>query len=272
VHGGVGFGLGSLSPDLDPLARDRVLIYYDQRGGGRSTPGTDSTSLTVDGHLRDLARVIDQLHLAHPMLLGHSWGAGLVVRYAAANPGVASRIVLMEPSPPRAVPYAADFNARLVARASDAELRRYAAAIDSSALRTDPLRSCRAQSAILMRLWGGPDSLSRARVRADLCAMSGDAYRFVQQVAKPMADRSVAGWDLRATAAAIAAPPLIVRGADDPMPVAAITEWATALRDARVFTIGRAGHFGHAERPDVALPAIATFLCGSWPAEAVTPR
>jgi pimeloyl-ACP methyl ester carboxylesterase len=114
--------------------------------------------------------------------------------------------------------------------------------------------------------------VARGRVRADLCAMSGDAYRFVQQVAKPAADRSTAGWDLRPIVGGIAVPTLIVRGADDPMPAAAVAEWAAALPQARVVTIERAGHFGHAERPDVALPAIGAFLGGAWPTGAVTPR
>src|SRR5919106_2293557 len=36
VHGGPGAGINDTRPDLEPLAQDRVVIFYDQRGGGRS--------------------------------------------------------------------------------------------------------------------------------------------------------------------------------------------------------------------------------------------
>ena len=36
VHGGPGNSLNSILPDLEPLAKNRTVIYYDQRGRGRS--------------------------------------------------------------------------------------------------------------------------------------------------------------------------------------------------------------------------------------------
>ena len=34
VHGGPGNSLNSILPDLEPLAKNRTVIYYDQRGTG----------------------------------------------------------------------------------------------------------------------------------------------------------------------------------------------------------------------------------------------
>lgn len=36
VHGGPGAGINDSRPDLEPLAKSHVVIFYDQRGGGRS--------------------------------------------------------------------------------------------------------------------------------------------------------------------------------------------------------------------------------------------
>ena len=36
VHGGPGAGINDSRPDLEPLAKSRAVIFYDQRGGGRS--------------------------------------------------------------------------------------------------------------------------------------------------------------------------------------------------------------------------------------------
>jgi len=37
LHGGPGFTLDYLAADLEPLAARHTLIFYDQRGAGRST-------------------------------------------------------------------------------------------------------------------------------------------------------------------------------------------------------------------------------------------
>ena len=39
LHGGPDFNHRYLLPELDVLARDRRLVYYDQRGRGRSARG-----------------------------------------------------------------------------------------------------------------------------------------------------------------------------------------------------------------------------------------
>jgi proline iminopeptidase len=36
IHGGPGGEMNNIAPDLDPLGTRHVIIYYDQRGGGRS--------------------------------------------------------------------------------------------------------------------------------------------------------------------------------------------------------------------------------------------
>ena len=51
IHGGPGMDHQSLAADLRPLERTHRVIYYDQRGGGRSTL---AESLTIDDHVRDL--------------------------------------------------------------------------------------------------------------------------------------------------------------------------------------------------------------------------
>ena len=259
VHGGPGFGLESLAPDLTPLALDRVLIFYDQRGTGRSTLLTDSTRLTVAEHVADLGAVIAHFRLGRPALIGHSWGAGLVVRYAAAHPRDVGAVVLLEPVVPRMVPYFAQFNEALVARATPQELEAFAAASAPARWQAAPLASCQARMAILMRLWGGADSV-RARVRGDACAMSAEASRAVQAYTVPAANASLAGGDLRSSAAAITGPVLLVEGLRDPTPTAAFDEWAAVLSRVTRLRVAAGGHFAHAERPEIVLPAVDAFL------------
>jgi proline iminopeptidase len=54
IHGGPGMDHETLAADLVPLEKNHRVIYYDQRGGGRSTLPADTALLTMDHHIRDL--------------------------------------------------------------------------------------------------------------------------------------------------------------------------------------------------------------------------
>ena len=47
VHGQQGNTMEYLAPDLEPLAEGRVLLFYTQRGGGRSDPIEDPEQLGI---------------------------------------------------------------------------------------------------------------------------------------------------------------------------------------------------------------------------------
>ena len=74
-------------------------VSYDQRGCGRSAdPGT---GYDFDTLADDLASVIEQLELREVVLVGHSIGAGQIVRYLSRHgSGRVSRIVLLSASLP----------------------------------------------------------------------------------------------------------------------------------------------------------------------------
>ena len=72
LHGGPGANLHGLFEDFRPLAVNRTLIFYDQRGGGRSGPIPDVNVLTASLHVSDLDEVRQQLALDKLVLVGHS--------------------------------------------------------------------------------------------------------------------------------------------------------------------------------------------------------
>src|SRR5262249_33818314 len=76
----------SLLPELDGLADGARLIYYDQRGRGRSSDGVAPEDVTVESEVEDLDRLRRHFGLATLALLGHSWGAVLALEYATRHP------------------------------------------------------------------------------------------------------------------------------------------------------------------------------------------
>jgi pimeloyl-ACP methyl ester carboxylesterase len=84
---------------MAPLSSGARCIAYDRRGHGRSSqPGH---GYDYDTLADDLAAVIERLDLKDAVLVGHSMGAGEIVRYLTRHgAGRVSRIVLVAPVTP----------------------------------------------------------------------------------------------------------------------------------------------------------------------------
>lgn len=71
------------------------IVMFDARGHGLSDPPTSSDP--PDVQVEDLARLIKELKLTRPILMGHSMGSSAVARFAAKYPDVARAIILEDP-------------------------------------------------------------------------------------------------------------------------------------------------------------------------------
>jgi len=76
----------------EELAKDNLLVRFDQRGCGLSDWSVEDISF--DAWVRDLEAVVDALKLERFALLGISQGGAAAVEYAVRNPDRASHLVL----------------------------------------------------------------------------------------------------------------------------------------------------------------------------------
>jgi proline iminopeptidase len=98
LHGGPGAHHDYLLPGFDALADKRELIYYDQRGGGRSPVARD-VAVGWTEHVADLEALRTTWGLERLTLAGYSWGGLLALLYAVAHPGRVGRLALISPAP-----------------------------------------------------------------------------------------------------------------------------------------------------------------------------
>src|SRR2546425_1986636 len=117
LHGGPGAHHDYLLPQYDLLARGRTLLYYDQRGGGRSPVGRD-TPVGWREHVADLEALRRHWSIDRLTLLGYSWGGLLAVLYWLEHPERVDRLALVSPAPGRAA-WRAEFDRPLAARMAD---------------------------------------------------------------------------------------------------------------------------------------------------------
>jgi proline iminopeptidase len=255
-----------LRPDLARLATDWNVIYFDQRGAGRSTVTRKASSLTVSKHVDDLDTVRRFLDLDRVVLLGHSWGAGLALQYAVRFPDRVSALLLANPIPPRQTPYMEQFSLNLTAWMEEPtrkELARLEAArIDAN----DPVAACRDFWSLFIRgYFADPSRVSS--IRGDVCDDPAEAVRNHSRVASLTVD-SLGDWDWQESLATVHARTLVIHGDADPIPLESAREWAAAMPNARLFVIEDSGHFPFVEQPQIFFAAADEFLRGAWPGDA----
>ena len=78
------------------FAADHRVVSVDLRGHGESD--APEQEYTIDGFADDLAWMIGELGLDHPIVVGHSMGATVVVQLAASRGNLLGGIVLLDPT------------------------------------------------------------------------------------------------------------------------------------------------------------------------------
>src|SRR4051794_17612132 len=92
LHGGPGLSETGLFRHFNaPLEKRFTVVYWDQRGAGKSFDrDIPRSSLTVEQFISDLDELVDavckRLGKTKVAIFGHSWGSGLGVLYAAHFP------------------------------------------------------------------------------------------------------------------------------------------------------------------------------------------
>ncbi len=97
VHGGPGSPHNYLLP-LAKLANERVVIFYDQLGCGKSPyVGLGKSSWALDYFVDELIHLITTLKLDKFHLFGHSWGTILAIEYALKKQETLKSLILASP-------------------------------------------------------------------------------------------------------------------------------------------------------------------------------
>lgn len=120
VHGGPCFGSLDFEKSAGPaLERSARVVYFDQRGCGRSAAGGTEANLTMAANVEDLERLRRHFGLERLNLVAHSAGGWVAVEYAKRHPERVGRLVLVDTSGAfqRSVQYRLDYAASIAPKA-----------------------------------------------------------------------------------------------------------------------------------------------------------
>lgn len=252
MHGGPGADHRYLLPQMLHLARDYQMFFYDQRGGGQSR-AVESTPITWQTHVEDMAAVIRELDLEPLTLVGYSFGGLLSLLYsleAADHPDLPQprRMLLIDPAPVNRA-FRSDFEGEFSRRLKSDAVEELRSQLNTSGLRDrdpDAYRQ-RAFEVSVSPYFADPND-----------ARELTPFRVISRVQQSVWD-SLGNYDLLPRLSSIKYPTLIVHGRDDPIPVASSIEAAKAM-GAELVLLDDCGHVPYVEQPEKLFRALESFL------------
>ncbi|MGH7696758.1 MAG: alpha/beta fold hydrolase [Gemmatimonadaceae bacterium] len=258
LHGGPGFSMEYFAADLEPLAAHHTLLFYDQRGAGRSTLVSDSAGLDAQRFGDDLEAVRKHFKIERLTLLAHSWGAAVAAVYATRYPSRIGRLLLVGPLPATRAQFTPVF-ARLDARRDSTLRRRLQKYREARAANPGDAAICRGY----YLAWFPPhfaDARNLSKSRGDFCAGGPDALTNKARSVDRYSMASLGDWDWRPALGKLTAPALIIHGEMDGIPPETGRDWAAALPNGKFLLLERSGHFPYLEVPERFFAAVETFL------------
>jgi proline iminopeptidase len=222
-HGGPGAW-----DELEPVAAmlDADVIRWDQRGAGRSdVRGPYSVARCI----ADMECIRAKLEIDRWIVAGHSWGAGLALRYALAHPDRVRALICIS--------------------GTDLDWPRHRPEYHAERLR---------------RVGPNGNAFEADFVNRSLAPRYAAWNRFAINRETNMAiNAELAREDQAALAAscrALAIDALVIHGAEDPRPLAGPRGLAAALPRAALKVLPGAGHYPWAENPELLETALRTFV------------
>jgi proline iminopeptidase len=263
LHGGPDFDIGYLLPELDRLADSFRLIYYDQRGRGKSADGVRPDDITLASDVEDVGRVIRHAGLESATVLGHSWGTTLALEYARRHPARVSHLILMNPAPASAGDFVLLREFYLEKLGADMERQR--AIVAGAAYTAGDPEAVTARYRIHFR-----PALRRSQDYEKLMTRMQAGFRSQGREgilkARAVEDRLMAdtwqrdGYDLLPALGTLDMPTLVIGGDHDFIPAPVGRHIAEAIPGARLVTLRGCGHFTYLECPDGVRRAIDDFF------------
>lgn len=254
INGGLLYDHSLLWPALSPLAKNRQLVFYDQRGRGRTAAPPGAKGARIEHDAGDIGALRDALGIARWDLLGHSWGGGLALLGAEGDQRGTRSVVAVCPVGVDGSWMPAVYE-RALERLTPAEravLQRYP---PDSLERDDPAIHSAHSRAIYPAWFADPELASLfSPPRATGVTGAAIAARLRRE-----------GYDWRLLLSALRVPVVVIYGERDLLPPDAARELARTLPASRLVAIPGSGHMPFWETPERFFEIVESFLSAPSP-------
>jgi proline iminopeptidase len=249
VNGGPGFDHTYVlcSDAWDALARNRRVVFYDQRGNGRSGPLRKGQSCTLADQISDLEALRVRLGTPTLDLIGHSWGGYLVMAYALQHPDRVAHLIIADSAAPKWSETEFIFKYIFPERIDRQGRLDFADALGDTAAAGESLREY--LQMLFVSLEKRDEFLSRA-----------GTYRYTRAVNEVL-NADLARYDMWPLLPTLGMPTLVLTGRYD-INVAPSTAWKIhrAIPGSRWEVFEHSGHLPYFEEPEKFVRVLEEFL------------
>ena len=263
LHGGPDFDQSYLLPEMDRLSDSYRLIYYDQRGRGKSANNVRPEDVTLASDVADLEKVRQFFHLESAALLGHSWGTVIALEYALKYPQRISHLILMNPGPASREDYL-QLRKDWLEKRPDAMAQRKAIAETAAYKEGDPEAVTAYYRIHFKPALARPDDYEKLIARMKVSFNKEGVLKARAVEDRLMQDTwSRADFDLLPKLKTLKIPTLVLSGDHEFIPATTAEHIAQAIPDARLVTLKGCGHFTYMECPAETHGQFDAFFAGT---------
>ena len=227
------------------LAQERQVVFYDQRGTGKSLHVRAGASQSMDAQVADLEAVRAKLGLSKVDLVGDSYGGLLSLAYVAAHPEHVRRLILSDAVPSwKGIVHLLPDVFPDVEEQSEAEQKRLGDTPEAAqASLRDHFRMIFYSPELLQRYMAGFKDMGYNPATGNAVGKATETL------------------DLTPSLAKITCPTLVITGRYD-MNVAPLTAWRMykAIPGATISFFEKSGHLPSYEEPDKYVQVVDAFL------------
>ncbi|HTB12535.1 MAG TPA: alpha/beta hydrolase [Bryobacteraceae bacterium] len=223
------------------LAKTRQIVFYDQRGTGKSTRLKSGASQEIEAQIGDLEAVRIKFNFQKFDLVGDSYGGFLAMAYASAHPDRVNKLILSDSAAP-----------------AMKNIVRVLSQVFPDMMDRNPSRSPDPQEQMRNHF----RMLFYSEEKRDAYLTGAKDLGYNPQIGAAVS-RAVSNVDLTPHLANFAFPTLVITGRYD-MNVAPLTAWNIykAIPGAKFVVFAKSGHLPSYEEPDKYVQVVDAFLNG----------
>lgn len=249
INGGMLYDHSMLWPALSPLAAQRQVILYDQRGRGASSAPPDPRAATIDDDALDVGAIRRALGIRKWDVLGHSWGGGIAMLASANDAAGVRRLVLVDSVGPTS-DWMAPLRIAQLERLHGAEREAVTRVSEEMLGESDPVLHSEYSRAVYPAWFADADMASRFTPPT---ATSETGASVLARLRRE-------GYDWRPRLRAFSIETLVIHGEVDPLPRTLFSDTPYIISNARDVVVPSSGHMPFWEAPERFFASVESFL------------
>lgn len=255
IHGGPGLGHNYLLPQMAEIGKFCSIIFYDQRGTGKSISNDDWQSNPFQIYIHDIEKLREALGLKTITLIAHSWGSILASFYVSAYPERVDKIIYLTPVPVSSMDYLNFVKHR--SQIVDSHKEELDAIRKTSAFtQGDPITIEKYYRIYFKNYFAHPEFIDNLTLKMNTQAAINNFKiydLFFQHTMKH-------AFDLYKELKILNIKSLIIAGDKDVIPFSYIEQLHASLASSELVLLKDCGHFPYIDQPNVLFQKIHDFL------------